>query len=69
MVLIAVLTSVCTKRLVLRQEDTEIVKNVVIIQNGKDGITPCQSNSEFPAPILLYTDIAVLLDFMFFFLS
>jgi len=39
-----------------------IVKNSLIIQNAKDRIIPYQSSSEIPAPILLYTDIALLLD-------
>ena len=39
-----------------------IVKNSLIIQNAKDRIIPCQSSSEIPAPLLLYTDIAFLLD-------
>ena len=37
-----------------------IVKKCVIIQNAKDGIITCESNSGIPAPILLYTDIALL---------
>ena len=45
------------------------VKKGVIIQNSRDGIITCESNSEIPASILLWTDIALLVDCMLFFLS
>jgi len=55
-------TSVFTNRFVLQMQRILIVTNAVIIQNSKDGITPCQSSWEIPAPMLVYTDIALLLD-------
>jgi len=39
--------------------------NAVIIQNAKDRIITCQSPSEIPTTILVYTDIVSLFEFMF----
>jgi len=43
-----------------------IVKIAVIIRNDKDRTIPCQSPSEIPKSMLIYSDNVLLLDFKFF---